>query len=52
MKTNYKNTLQEAVSKISTPENEASSNCNNSNYDFFFSRIWKEPLSPLTTRMN
>ena len=38
-KTNNKNTLQQAVSKISILENEASCNCNNSNDDDFYKNL-------------
>ena len=48
LKFNYKNTLQQAVSRISTSENEASYICNNSKMTIS-SIIWKELLPPLTT---
>ena len=46
LKINYKNTLQQAVNKISTPENEASTNCNNSNDDDLFKNLERASSSP------
>ena len=44
--TNYKNTFQQAVTKISTPENEVSYNRNNSNDDDFFKNLEAASSAP------